>query len=105
MIFDSTRLTAFGDSDISVYYFASGIWNPLENNYGRSYSRTADVNSGNISSTGWAIGGLFPANVYGDSFKIRNIKFERVPDGGGTLILLAMAMGWAEAYRRKVPSN
>jgi len=101
VVLDSVFLRAYGDTDITAYYFSGGSWITLENNYGGSSSRTADINLAQVSATLWAVGALFPANGIADSFKLRNVTFDRpnlppppqVPDSGGSFLLLAIGAG------------
>jgi len=109
---NSVALTAYGDTDISVYYWDSGAWNFLENNHGGTSSRWVNVNNGDISSTTWAIGALFPANGSSDSFKIKKLSFEQpkippphtVPASVNTLLALGlsvMSLGVLRRFLRK----
>lgn len=107
VILNSVGLSAFGDTDITAYYFSAGSWNVLESNFGDSLSRIASINAGEVSASIWAVGALNPANGWPDSFKISSIAFSQptppppsVPDSGGSLILLAIGAGclvWAKS--------
>lgn len=107
VIFDRVYLSAYGDTDISVGYYSGGSWTFLEDNYGSSSSRWANVNSGEIVSDTWTVSALLPANGKADKFKIKKIDFEEVttvPDGGASIALLGLGLGSMfsmRALRRK----
>jgi hypothetical protein len=102
VILDSLYLSAYGDTDITVYYQSGSSWLTLENNYGGTSSRTADVNALNVSALIWAVGAINPANSVSDSFKIKSVTFNQapppppppqVPDSGASLLLLVIGAG------------
>lgn len=109
VILDRIGLTAFGDTDITTFYFAAGVWSVLGNDLGGNASRTADINAGSVSASRWAVSALYPASVKDDSFKLSSITFDRppvsgppaVPEAGYSLVLLALGMGVALRLQRR----
>jgi hypothetical protein len=101
---DQVALAGVLDTDFSVYYLSGGSWTMLEQQEGGfGEMLLADVNGDSIESTGWAIGAA-PGEVSG--FKIFGISFnsggsappgggggtQRVPDNGGSLLLLGIGL-------------
>jgi len=111
VVLDAVSLAAYGDTDITAYYFAGGLWNVLEHNYGGYSSRSANINAGAVSASLWAVGALNPANGSSDSFKICSVTFNTlppppppsVPDSGGSLLLLAMGAGILVLAKGRAP--
>jgi hypothetical protein len=108
VILDMVGLSAVGDTDITAYYFSGGGWSILENNYGGTLSRTADINAGEVAASMWAVGALCPGNEGIDAFKINSITFSQsevaapVADSGDNLILLAITLGILAIAQRKL---
>jgi hypothetical protein len=100
VVLDKVGLTAFGDTDINVYYYSGSAWSLLETNSGSSVNRTADVNSGLVAASKWAIGAGIPSGN-NDDFKISNVTWTSAPppppvsapDSGSTLVLLSIGTG------------
>jgi hypothetical protein len=108
VILDRIGLSATGDTDITAYYFSGGGWSILENNYGGTTNRMADINAGEVAASLWAVGALCPGNEGIDGFKINSITFSQsetaapVPDTGDNLILLAITLGILAIAQRRM---
>jgi hypothetical protein len=98
VILDSAYLSAYGDTDITIYYWASGAWVTLGNNSG-SGDRTADFNNGApaVDASLWAIGAK--VGNTDDYVKIKKITFQegpprtQVPEAGSSLLMLTGGLG------------
>ena len=102
-------LSAFGDTDITVWYYnASNVWTSLETNLGGYADRTATVNTLAQAASKWAVG-AYILNT-NDAFKINSVTFAfapappaptGVPDSGSTLLFLGFGMGLLFLAKRK----
>jgi hypothetical protein len=107
VVLDSVGLAAFGDTDITVYYYTGSVWTNLESNAGGSSDRVADVNSAAVAASKWAIGTGIPSGN-NDDFKIKNLTVitptpppTSVPETGSTLLMLGAGTGLLLLAKRR----